>query len=237
MSTTTDGRSARWEGHRQQRRKELVESAIRTIRARGAGVGMDDIAAAAGTSKTVFYRHFTDRRGLYRAVAERVDELILRDVGKVFGEGRGSTGLSEIHQDPRSLISAAIGAYLHLVERDPELYRFIMAAPIVGAEKVAGAAEVAAEETGRMARQMGDLIGQALVARGHDPAPARVWGQSLVGMVRAAADAWLAGLASDLDREALTDQLTQLAWGGVKVAWSRTPDSDVPSTDAPSPPT
>lgn len=221
VSTTTDGRSARWEGHRQQRRKELVESAIRAIRERGAGVGMDDIAAAAGTSKTVFYRHFTDRHGLYRAVAERVDELILRDVGKVLGRSLKTNGLSDLDEDPRSLIAAAIGAYLHLVERDPELYRFIVAAPIVGAEKVGGAAQAAAEETGRMARQMGDLIGDALVARGSDPAPARLWGLSLVGMVRAAADAWLSGLAGDLDREALTDQLTQLAWGGVKVAWSR----------------
>ena len=53
----------------------LVESAIRTIRSRGAAVGMDELASDAGTSKTVFYRHFTDRRGLYQAVAARVDEL------------------------------------------------------------------------------------------------------------------------------------------------------------------
>ena len=53
MSDTTDGRSARWEVHRQERRKALVESAIRTIRSRGATVGMDELAADAGTSKTV----------------------------------------------------------------------------------------------------------------------------------------------------------------------------------------
>ena len=34
---------------------------------------MDEIAAEAGTSKTVLYRHFADRAGLYLAVVESVD--------------------------------------------------------------------------------------------------------------------------------------------------------------------
>ena len=72
-----DGRSARWEGHRQARRAELVTAAITAIEERGAGAGMDEIASVAGTSKTVFYRHFHDRAGLYRAVAERVDRIVL----------------------------------------------------------------------------------------------------------------------------------------------------------------
>ncbi len=65
---------------------------MRTIRSRGAGVGMDELASEAGTSKTVFYRHFTDRRGLYLAVAERVDELIIRDIGNVLGENTRAPG-------------------------------------------------------------------------------------------------------------------------------------------------
>lgn len=219
VSTTTDGRSARWEAHRQERRKTLVESAIRTIRTRGASVGMDDIAAEAGTSKTVFYRHFTDRHGLYQAVADRVDELILRDIGTVLGETAKGAGLSALDLDPRSVIRAAIDAYLQLVERDPELYRFIVSAPIVGAEKSGNAAQAVASATGKMAGQISDLISAALVDRGNDPAPARLWGHSLVGLVRAGADAWLAGLAGDLAREELTDQLTDLAWSGIKIAW------------------
>lgn len=224
MSTTTDGRSARWEAHRQQRRKELVEATLQAIRAHGASVGMDEIASVAGTSKTVFYRHFTDRSGLYRAVAARVDELVLRDVGKVLGQRlRGSTALSSLDEDPRALITAAVGAYLQLVERDPEVYRFIVSAPLVGAERSGDPAAEAAHATGHMSRQIGELIAAALVERGNDPAPARVWGLSLVGMVRAAADAWLDGELGDLDREALTDQLTDLAWGGARTAWRSRP--------------
>ena len=225
MRTTTDGRSSRWELHRQQRRQELVESAIRTVRSRGATVGMDELAADAGTSKTVFYRHFTDRHGLYQAVADRVDELILRDIGHVIGQQEPSGGeLRAIEVDQRSVINAAIDAYLHLVERDPELYRFIVSAPIVGTEKSGNAAEAVATATGKISGQISDLVSAALVDRGNDPAPARLWGQSLVGLVRAGADAWLAGLAGDFTRAELTDQLTELAWSGVKIAWKRPSD-------------
>ncbi|WP_338752316.1 TetR/AcrR family transcriptional regulator [Janibacter alittae] len=225
MSTTTDGRSARWAVHRQQRRKELVESAIRTIRSRGAAVGMDELAAGAATSKTVFYRHFTDRQGLYQAVAERVDELILRDIGTALGQGVAKgADLGLLDVDPRSVIRAAIDAYLMLVERDPELYRFIVSAPIVGSGKSGNAAEAAATATGKMAGQISELISAALVDRGHDPAPARLWGQSLVGLVRAGADAWLAGSAGDVAREELTEQLTDLAWSGIAIAWQRPTD-------------
>ncbi len=224
MTNTTDGRSARWEVHRQERRKELIESAIRTIRSRGATVGMDELATDAGTSKTVFYRHFTDRQGLYQAVAHRVDELILRDIGTVLGESPKGSGLDAFDLDPRSVIRAAIDAYLQLVERDPELYRFIVSAPIVGTDKSGNAAEAVASATGRISGQISELVSAALVDRGNDPAPARLWGQSLVGLVRAGADAWLAGLAGDFTREELTEQLTDLAWSGLKIAWKRPAD-------------
>lgn len=219
MRNSTDGRSARWEMHRQQRRKELVESAIRTIRSRGAGVGMDDLAAGAGTSKTVFYRHFTDRRGLYQAVADRVDELIIRDIGQVLGASTRGAGLGALDLDPRSVIRAAIDAYLALVERDPELYRFIVSAPIVGSSSSGNAAEVVASATGKMAGQISELISTALVDRGNDPAPAMLWGQSIVGLVRAGADAWLAGLAGDFSREQVSEHLGDLAWSGIEIAW------------------
>jgi len=68
--TAPDGRRSRWDGHRLARREELVDATLRAIRTHGAAVGMDEVATSAGTSKTVFYRHFTDRGGLYTAVAE-----------------------------------------------------------------------------------------------------------------------------------------------------------------------
>ena len=80
MNTQTDGRDTRWAEHRRERRIELVESTLRAIRRQGATVSLDDIAAEAGTSKPVIYRHFGDRPGLYRAVVEKTAQFILDDL-------------------------------------------------------------------------------------------------------------------------------------------------------------
>ena len=73
-----DGRASRWDEHNSLRRRALVEDAVRAIREHGPSVGMDEIAAFSKTSKTVLYRHFGDKAGLYRAVVESVHEFILR---------------------------------------------------------------------------------------------------------------------------------------------------------------
>ena len=75
-----DGRHSRWDAHRVRRRRALVESALRAIRRYGAGVTLDDVATVAGTSKTVLYRYFGDRVGLYHGVVDRVSENILGDL-------------------------------------------------------------------------------------------------------------------------------------------------------------
>lgn len=175
---STDGRDTRWAQHRITRRRELVEQALRAIRRYGPGVGMDEIAAQAGTSKTVIYRHFGDRAGLYAAVAQAVHSYILTDLVRALR----LTDPADIGQLTADLAST----YLALVERDPEIYRFVMNPPT--AEPVDPAAG--------LPTLLGDRIEAAIAARlterGQDPAPAATWGHGLVGFVRAAADRWMA---------------------------------------------
>jgi AcrR family transcriptional regulator len=55
-----------------QRRELIVEAAGRQFGARGHdGTRLDDIAAAAGVTKPVLYRHFADKTALYLALLER----------------------------------------------------------------------------------------------------------------------------------------------------------------------
>lgn len=215
-ATSTDGRSTRWAQHRLERRRELVDSTLKAIREHGAGVGMDEVALVAGTSKTVVYRHFTDKAGLYHAVAERVDEIILRDLGRALGEA--GVPLTDIGADPRHLVATAIDAYLALVEKDPEVYRFIVAAPLL--DRGAGT-DPAASVSDHVAEQLAALFAEALSATGADTAPAPVWAHGVVGMVRAAADAWLAGHPgfAGMPRTALTEHLATLAWTGLATTW------------------
>src|SRR3954451_12224418 len=178
-----DGRDARWEQHREQRRATLVDATIRAIRTHGAGVGMDDIAAEAGTSKTVIYRHFDDKDDFYRAVAARIDGRVVGHVGAALA--RSTTQ----HGDTRELVASTVEAYLALVESDTEVYRFVVNRPLVDRplpdDPVGGTVE-------QVTDQLTGLLLEALRSPTTGPSRARTWAIALVGSVRAVADNCLA---------------------------------------------
>jgi AcrR family transcriptional regulator len=197
VKTVRDRRATRWDAHRQARRVELTDAAILAIRAHGAGVGMDDVAAQAGTSKTVVYRHFADRTELYVAVCVRVADVLL---GQVRAAIDGADG-------PHAQIAAGIEAYLRLIEHDPEVYRFVVHRPLV--DRSPGADPVA-----DLVSLVGDQVAAVVAARTGDSAAAIPWGHGIVGMVRAAADNWLAR-PTGMTRSQLAAHLTELAWAGL----------------------
>jgi AcrR family transcriptional regulator len=176
--STTDGRDTRWAEHRQTRRRELVEDALRAIRHQGAGVGMDEIAAQAGTSKTVLYRHFGGRAGLYEAVVANVHSYIHHDLSAALQLADAS--------DLPVLAHDLADAYLTLVEKDPEIYRFLLNPPDSSpVDPYGGLPEI-------MGEHVAAAIADHLAANGQDPSCAPTWGHGLVGFIRAAADRWMA---------------------------------------------
>lgn len=91
VKPSSDRRRERWREHRQARRAELVEAAVRAIGRKGHDVGMDDIAAEAGISKPVLYRHFSDKSELYLAVGEWGTQLLMQRLKPLFDEGGSPT--------------------------------------------------------------------------------------------------------------------------------------------------
>lgn len=197
-ASKSDGRSARWDAHRLARRAELVSATVACVEQQGAAVGMDQIAAFAGTSKAVFYRHFTDKADLYRAV------------GQQLAAGLGDQLSSKIaeQRDPRAMVTAGIDAYLAVLDRNPELYRFVVSNPVV---QRAGDDPVA-DYTGLIAGRLDELIGQ-LPGQQLDPVLRRPWGTAIVGLVKAAGDWWL-DHPGQLSRQQLAESLTMLVLGG-----------------------
>ena len=177
-----DGRDTRWAEHRKLRRRELVESALRAIRRHGATVGMDEIAAEAGTSKPVIYRHFGDRPGLYRAVVEKVAQFILDDL-RASVDWETSVDWRS-HDDLGRLIRDLTHSYLRLVQRDPEIYRFVMARPLVDGD-------LTDDPVTGLTMRIGERIAELLHAGGLVRDRADTWGHGLVGCVRAATDQWI----------------------------------------------
>ncbi len=205
-----DRRDSRWDEHRRARREQLVDAALAAVSRHGAGVGMDEIAATAGTSKTVVYRHFSDRGELHTAVCTRV-------AGQLTDTLRAAMQSSE---HPRGMLAAAIDAYLAFLEADPEVYRFVVSR------------QPSSPADGDPITTLSDLVGDqaaavvatALERAGADVTPAAPWGHGVVGLVRSAADWWLRAERPML-RSDLAAHLTDLAWAGLSGV-VRTPEEE-----------
>lgn len=211
-TSARDGRDARWEAHRTKRRTQLVDAALKAIRQHGAGVGMDEVAATAGTSKTVLYRHLGDKAGLYRAVVAAVDARILGQIAAaestVGGEGGGHPG----GHGTVERIAAMVRAYLAMVERDPEIYRFVMTRPLDTTQ--GGSTDPVHQITDRVAGRLTEVLREHLNTVDDPDAEDRatVWGSGIVGMVQSAAELWLSGSRTDapLSTDAVTDAVVSL---------------------------
>src|SRR4051794_33165012 len=71
-----DGRATRWAGHRERRRIEFVDAALRVIEQEGPDAPVSSITAELGVGRPALYRQFEDRADLDRAVADRAADLL-----------------------------------------------------------------------------------------------------------------------------------------------------------------
>jgi len=165
---------------------------------------MDELAAEAGITKPILYSHFGDRAGLARALADR-------NANRLIGVLRESMASATGQGDPRGVVAAALEAFCTFVEKDPEIYRFLVQSSLgepnpVTSRLVTGvAAEVAV------------MIGGGLHIAGLGAGPAEPWAFAIVGMGFVTAEWWLErqATADAISKTELVDHLTQLVWGGL----------------------
>lgn len=176
---------------------------VAVVRAHGAGVSMDDIAARSGIAKPVFYRYFADKADIHVAVGQTVARGVV-DLVTAALDQPGSA---------RARLSAGIEAYLTSIEADPEIYRFVVHSDLQSRHGPVDPVHDYATVVGlHAARLLGDLLRQA----GGDAGAAEPWGFALVGMVRAAADRWLEN--PSITRAALVGYLAELVVPGLTAA-------------------
>ena len=195
-----DARRERWRGHREQRRVELVDAAVRAIERHGPDVGMDDIATEAGISKPVLYRHFADKAQLYLAVAERATQLLMASL------------VPHLNLDgtPNQRIRAMVDAYLAEIERYPRLYQFLVNRTF--ADRPLEFDPLMTNET-LVATRLARLLGDRMRAYGLDSGSAEPWAFALVGAVHTAGAWWLQ--RQTMSRAALTEYLSRIIWYSV----------------------
>lgn len=195
-----DARRERWREHREARRAEFVEATVRAIGKHGADVGMDDIAAEAGVSKPVLYRHFQDKSDLYLAVGQWGTELLMNRLApELASEG-----------SPNDRIRRLLNAYFGVIEQYPDVYRFVVRRTF--ADKPVTADPVSAEKT-QIANSVSRLLGRYLRSLGLDSGGVELWSHGIVGLVQASGDWWLE--RQSMNREDVTDYLARIIWHAI----------------------
>jgi AcrR family transcriptional regulator len=159
---------------------------------------MDVIAAEAGVTKPIVYRHFGDRVGLASALAEQFGTALVTELDDA------------LNQDlpPDQLLRATIDTYLAFVERDPQVYSYLVG-PLGGTV----GNEVANGLVTQVGRRVALVLGEQLRTLGIDSGAAEPWAFGIVGMVHLAGDWWLERQTQT--RARLVDDLTRLLWNGL----------------------
>ncbi len=187
-----DGRSARWDGHRETRREELVEAAVAAIDEHGPSASIAQVAASAGVSKPVLYRYFADKDDLYAAVGAWGAEQVLEALLPVL-----------LGEDPvRRRVERGCAAYLDLIAQHPQVFLLLVEHRSSGDPLADGKELVAAT----IARTLGD----ALRDLGVDAAGAEPWAHGLVGLGLATGEWWLR--RRTMSRTAVSRYLSSFVW-------------------------
>lgn len=197
MSTETDGRSSRWDAHREERRAELIAAAVRAIDEQGPEVNMADIAGAAGVSKPVLYRYFADKDELHAAVGQwGADEVLAGVVPALL-----------VDAPVRTRIEAAVDAYLRVIEEHPQVF-FLLVRHRASGDGAAG--DPLADGKARIAATLSRFLSETMRGLGVDPGGAEPWAQGIVGLGLATGEWWLE--KRTMPRAAISGYLSAFVW-------------------------
>ncbi|QKW21947.1 TetR/AcrR family transcriptional regulator [Kitasatospora sp. NA04385] len=185
------------------RREQLLNAADRVVQREGPNASMNAIAAEAGITKPILYRHFGDRNGLIGALTQRHTAGLLAAVRSALNEPL----------ERRDRVEHVLDVYLAAIESRPQVYRLLThpepGDPTGAGNALAPALRQIAEEITRAIQQQIDL--------GRDgPLLSETWGRSITGMVLAAGDWWLE--TRPCPRARMVQALADLLWGRLSAA-------------------
>ncbi|MEV0776454.1 TetR family transcriptional regulator [Streptomyces sp. NPDC050433] len=199
-----------------QRRRQLLEAADRVVLRDGPKASMNAIAAEAGITKPILYRHFGDKGGLYRALAKRHTDALLSALKAAL----------DAPADRRERVEATLDTYLAAIEARPQVYRFLMHpsdSTVGGESQLPEQGFDVGRHSAPLLRRLGEELATVIEERvelGPDSARlARVWGHGIVGMMHAAGDWWLG--ERPCSRAELVSSLADLLWGRLSLVDDR----------------
>lgn len=196
-----DGRSVRWEAHREDRRRELIKATRRAIHHLGSDASMEDIAANAGTSKSVFYRYFGDKAGLQHAVGK----VVIGQMQETIAAARKTA------RTPREGLVNMVTAYLQMAETSPNVYTFVTAQSDGDPQQTGELSGFFESVVTMISDPLRNLLGDG------DSPLVGYWPTAAIGLVRAAGELWLKTppAASKPDHDAMAEQISIWLFDGI----------------------
>ncbi|WP_425501147.1 TetR/AcrR family transcriptional regulator [Prauserella isguenensis] len=198
-----DARKDRWRKHRIARRAEFVDAALAALEEQGPDLGMEHVAAAAGVTKPVLYRHFEDKADLYLALGDRGTEILFERLMPAIN--------AELAPVPR--IRMALDAFFTVLEEHPNLYRLLARRRFADRPLDSDVTDVVAEDKALIANALTALLGDYLRMFSVDSGAAEPWAHGVVGLVHNTGEWWLA--KRSMSRDAVVEYLTQIIWAAI----------------------
>ncbi len=219
----SDGRSRRWSAHRERRRQQFIEAALRVLAAQGPDLPMEAVAAEAGVTKPVLYRYFSDKAALVDALGEAGSAFLLDRL------------LPAIQADgpPLARVRDAVSAYFAVIDEYPNLYWLLARWPATeggaatGGSATGGAATGGAATGGAatggshivlrdrelIATTLTAVIGDYLRTFGLDSGAAEPWAYGITGLVQTTGEWWLQ--RRSMSRVHVVEYVTRLIWAAL----------------------
>jgi AcrR family transcriptional regulator len=192
-----DGRSTRWDTHRENRRAELVAAAVAAIDKHGREASIDEIAKVAGVSKPVLYRYFSDKADLHAAVGQWGATQVLDRLTPAF--------LSDAPMKKR--VYDAAEAYFETIEEHPQVFLLLVQ------HRISSDSDPLADGKAAVAATIAAVMTEAMREQGIDAAGAEPWAHGVVGLGLSTGEWWLERQA--MSREKVSRYLADFVWGAL----------------------
>lgn len=174
-----DARSERWREHRKKVRAEIVDAAFRAIDRLGPNVSVREIAEEAGTAKPKIYRHFTDKSDMFTEIGQRMRDMLWAAI---------IPSIDIEHDSARQIVARGVGHYVDLVERHPNVVRFLLQGRFADQS---AAAMTAVNKGSEITLAVADMISAELKDLAPDPAAFELAAYAIFGTAASATDWWL----------------------------------------------
>jgi AcrR family transcriptional regulator len=196
-SGATDGRSTRWDSHREARRADLVAAAVAAIDKHGREASIDEIAKVAGVSKPVLYRYFSDKGDLHAAVGMWGATQVLDRFAPLLA--------SDAPMKQR--VYDAVTAYFEVIEQHPQVFLLLVQ------HRVSSSSDPLADGKAAVAAAIAQSLVDGMRDLGIDTGGAEPWAQGVVGLGLSTGEWWLE--RRTMTRAAVAGYLAEFVWGAL----------------------